>query len=664
TAQSVLKDAVPLFETTYDYDCAGNLTHRRDSVQGVDEYRYDVIGRLLQHTDPKGRIERFFNDPAGDRLATRVQQVQLRKVVGGDDEQQVQWTREGTYDGVHYVFDRAGDLVRKGSPNGPEPDDLELVWDANHRLAESRKAGQTTHYGYDPLGRRVFKRNPTHTTWFYWDGDALLGEVRQAHDAPDAAPVWVGNVANLIEVKRRKEKLAKLHERTREYVYYPGTFVPLALVEKEQGVALRESPQPATTSISQISRSDAPAVADHALVEGRGTDSDQSPGPSASAGMPTPPRTPFAPLGVLASSAPKVAQADGAAKPATMTAPTAVKPDKAPDGGGLGMLGEGLALGQGAGTKVSVISEASAEPVTSLTKSDASADEEKSNVISFGMRLDGEQSSSGESPRSGGFGVVSNTSMVGSVSANVPVIVSNVRETAQFVPSDSVERAAWRSVSYHYHSDPNGCPTRLTAVSGNLVWAAAYSAWGIVDIFLSVVENNLRFQGQYCEIETGMHYNRFRYYDATLGNFVSQDPLALRVGENVYEFAPNSLNWIDPLGLNKISAVLTTSSGEVIDLPTFKSSPGAKKIPGRTEDAEQKLLRHIEENYGEKLAGSSLEIKSEPSFIRVNGKTIPIQGVNPCDDCGVAMQSFAKRNKMDVTYSARDKNFRYKGCRE
>ncbi|WIH09644.1 RHS repeat protein [Xanthomonas translucens pv. graminis] len=47
---------------------------------------------------------------------------------------------------------------------GSRHDDLELFWDANHRLAESHKAGQATHYGYDPLGRRVFKRNPTHTT--------------------------------------------------------------------------------------------------------------------------------------------------------------------------------------------------------------------------------------------------------------------------------------------------------------------------------------------------------------------------------------------------------------------------------------------------------------------------------------------------------------------
>ncbi|KAG1441720.1 hypothetical protein G6F57_018631 [Rhizopus arrhizus] len=191
-------------------------------------YRYDAIGRLLQHIDPKGRVERYFNDPAGDRLRTEVKQVQARKVVGGDDDDLATWTREGIYQGVHYVFDRAGDLVRKGAPQGDAPDDLTLIWDANHRLAESRRNGQSTYYGYDPLGRRVFKRNPTQTTWLFWDGDALLGEVQQANDAEEAAPVWVGNVASQVEKRRRQRRLEKLHERVREYVYYPGTFVPLA----------------------------------------------------------------------------------------------------------------------------------------------------------------------------------------------------------------------------------------------------------------------------------------------------------------------------------------------------------------------------------------------------------------------------------------------------
>jgi YD repeat-containing protein len=179
TAQTVLKDAAPLFETRYDYDTTGNLTRRSDSEQGEDHYEYDVLGRLLAHTDPQGKIAQFLNDPAGDRLRTRIKQTQLKKVVNGNEEDDVLWTREGTYEGVHYVFDRAGNLVYRGDPDDRAANDnLELIWDANQRLAESRKSGEVTKYGYDPLGRRVFKRNPTHTTWFYWDGDALLGEVQ------------------------------------------------------------------------------------------------------------------------------------------------------------------------------------------------------------------------------------------------------------------------------------------------------------------------------------------------------------------------------------------------------------------------------------------------------------------------------------------------------
>ena len=61
---------------------------------------------------------------------------------------------------------------------------------------------------------------------------------------------------------------------------------------------------------------------------------------------------------------------------------------------------------------------------------------------------------------------------------------------------------------------------------------------------------NLRFQGQYFDAETGLHYNRFRYYDPDIGRFVSQDPIGLAGGINNYQYAPNPVEWIDPLGLN------------------------------------------------------------------------------------------------------------------
>ena len=61
----------------------------------------------------------------------------------------------------------------------------------------------------------------------------------------------------------------------------------------------------------------------------------------------------------------------------------------------------------------------------------------------------------------------------------------------------------------------------------------------------------LRFQGQYYDAETGLHYNRFRYYDPDIGRFTSQDPIGLLGGDNLYAYAPNPMAWVDPLGLSK-----------------------------------------------------------------------------------------------------------------
>ena len=50
-------------------------------------------------------------------------------------------------------------------------------------------------------------------------------------------------------------------------------------------------------------------------------------------------------------------------------------------------------------------------------------------------------------------------------------------------------------------------------------------------------------------METGLHYNRFRYYDPEVGRFIHQDPIGLLGGFNLYQYAPNPLGWIDPFGL-------------------------------------------------------------------------------------------------------------------
>ena len=114
---------------------------------------------------------------------------------------------------------------------------------------------------------------------------------------------------------------------------------------------------------------------------------------------------------------------------------------------------------------------------------------------------------------------------------------------------------------YHYHNDQLGTPNELTNDRGEVVWLADYEAWGntakviyneIKINQIQVSQNELqpiRFQGQYFDNETGLHYNRFRYYDPDMGMFTTRDPIELKGGDNVFAYAPNPIGWIDPLGL-------------------------------------------------------------------------------------------------------------------
>ncbi|TDV58619.1 RHS repeat domain-containing protein, partial [Pseudomonas sp. LP_7_YM] len=103
---------------------------------------------------------------------------------------------------------------------------------------------------------------------------------------------------------------------------------------------------------------------------------------------------------------------------------------------------------------------------------------------------------------------------------------------------------------YYFHTDQIGTPLEMTDVEGQIVWQATYKAWGALEkLEINEVEQNLRFQGQYFDDETGLHYNTFRYYDPETGRFITQDPIGLSGGFNLYQYAPSAVGWIDPLGL-------------------------------------------------------------------------------------------------------------------
>ncbi|NWC26030.1 RHS domain-containing protein, partial [Pseudomonas tolaasii] len=104
---------------------------------------------------------------------------------------------------------------------------------------------------------------------------------------------------------------------------------------------------------------------------------------------------------------------------------------------------------------------------------------------------------------------------------------------------------------FYYQLDHLGTPQELTTPNGEIVWSAHYKAYGKISrLDASKIDNPLRFQGQYFDPESGLHYNRHRYYNPDLGRYLTPDPVKLAGGINAYQYVPNPTGWVDPLGLN------------------------------------------------------------------------------------------------------------------
>ncbi|MEG2553207.1 MAG: RHS repeat-associated core domain-containing protein, partial [Hafnia sp.] len=104
---------------------------------------------------------------------------------------------------------------------------------------------------------------------------------------------------------------------------------------------------------------------------------------------------------------------------------------------------------------------------------------------------------------------------------------------------------------FYYINDHLGTPQELVSPSGEIVWSAVYHAYGQQAFTLANhIPQPLRFQGQYHDEESGLSYNRYRYYDVSALRYLSPDPIGLAGGVNAYAYVPSPLSWVDPLGLD------------------------------------------------------------------------------------------------------------------
>jgi RHS repeat-associated protein len=118
----------------------------------------------------------------------------------------------------------------------------------------------------------------------------------------------------------------------------------------------------------------------------------------------------------------------------------------------------------------------------------------------------------------------------------------------------SLDSSAHESAVHYVGTDFLGTPRTVTDDQGMQVWSWAYAGNAFGDRpAIGSYDFGLRFQGQYYDAESGLHYNVNRSYSPALGAYVKADPLGLHGGLASYGYVgANPLAFIDPLGLSRV----------------------------------------------------------------------------------------------------------------
>jgi RHS repeat-associated protein len=234
-----------------------------------------------------------------------------------------------------------------------------------------------------------------------------------------------------------------------------------------------------------------------------------------------------------------------------------------------------------------------------------------------------------------------------------------------FVPyAHGERRGGGERTWFFYLNDPAGSPDTLVDARGEVACRMERTVWGkLVPAEGARTITPFRFQGQYDDEETGLSYNRFRYYDPELGRYISRDPLSPDSGLNGFDYGRNPLTWIDPFGMtgrgtHYADMTITRADGSVraqvndvdshmtpAQLATYHRSM-AQDTDGHPAASEMRRACHTERKMCDPPDGLAYQNGvARGDTVRIKGK------YDPCKKCRDSMTALSKDKKCTVHYT-------------
>jgi RHS repeat-associated protein len=136
--------------------------------------------------------------------------------------------------------------------------------------------------------------------------------------------------------------------------------------------------------------------------------------------------------------------------------------------------------------------------------------------------------------------------------------------TARYVFGQGVDEpvAAYRGVWKYYQADVLGSITSLTTASGTASDRFVYSSFGNLISSTGSFTQPFGYTGREYDSESGLYFDRARYYDPSVGRFLSEDAAGFAVGSNFYPYVWNNpAKFRDPSGMNPLQGVLPWLGG-------------------------------------------------------------------------------------------------------